>query len=154
MKENGLLQIGEITKKTGTSVDTVRYYEKLGLLEKPRRSEGGFRLYSSADAEKLRFIKKAQEFGLTLKEIHGIMRCSREGLKPCCDLVRSLFTKKIGEFESKIAELQRMKQNLEKLLSDWVSPQDAKRYTYAVCPQIEKKPKIKRRETPWKRSKK
>lgn len=154
MKNNGLLQIGEITRKTGTSVDTVRYYEKLGLLDKPVRSDGGFRLYSEEIIQKLRFVKKAQELGLTLKEIKGIMRCSKEGLKPCCSLVRNLFTGKIGEFESKIKDLQHMKRNLEGLLSHWVSPREARKGSYAVCPQIEREPKTKRRVTPWKRSEK
>lgn len=144
MNNGNLLQIGGITRKTGTSVDTVRYYERLGLLDKPVRSDGGFRLYSEETIQKLRFIKKAQGFGLTLKEIRGIMRCSKEGLRPCCDLVRSLFTGKIKEFESKIKELQRMKRDLEGLLSDWVSPKEARNRSFAVCPQIERETKKRR----------
>jgi DNA-binding transcriptional MerR regulator len=138
-------QIGEVSKESGTSIDTVRYYEKLGLLEKPLRSDGGFRLYPRESIEKLRFIKKAQGLGLTLKEIQGIMRCSEEGLKPCCDLVRRLFTKKIDEFEAKIKELQRMKRDLEALLSEWIGPKEARKGPYTVCPQIEREPKRKGR---------
>ncbi len=143
--EQGQFQIGEVSKEAGTSIDAIRYYEKSGLLEKPTRSEGGFRLYSKETIEKLRFIKKAQALGLTLTEIKGIMQCSKEGLKPCCDLVRKLFTKKIEESESKIKELQRMKKDLETLLSEWISPKEAKKRSYAVCPQIEREPKKKRR---------
>ncbi|MBI4430989.1 MAG: heavy metal-responsive transcriptional regulator [Candidatus Omnitrophica bacterium] len=135
---NSPFQIGEAAKATDTSIDTIRYYEKLGLLEKPARSMGGFRLYPKEAIEKLRFIKKAQALGLTLKEINGIMRCSQEGLKPCCDLVRKLFTKKIDEFGSKIKELQRMKKDLEALLSEWIGPKEAKKRPYTVCPQIER----------------
>jgi DNA-binding transcriptional MerR regulator len=131
-------QIGILSKEAGASVDTVRYYEKLGLLEKPVRSVGGFRLYPTETVKKLRFIKKAQALGLTLREIKQIMRFSKRGLKPCCDLVRGIFTKKIGEFESKIGELQRMKRNLERLLSEWVAPRDTKKRSFAVCPQIER----------------
>lgn len=148
MNDKNLLQIGEITRKTGTSVDTVRYYEKLGLLDKPVRSEGGFRLYGLETIEKLRFIKKAQDFGLTLKEIKGIMQCSKQGLKPCCDLVRGLFTKKIRDFESKIKELQRMKKNLEMLLSNWISPREARQRSFVVCPQFERdRSETKRRKS-------
>jgi MerR family transcriptional regulator, copper efflux regulator len=143
--EQGQFQIGEVSKEAGTSIDAVRCYEKWGLLEKPTRSEGGFRLYSKEAIEKLRFIKKAQALGFTLTEIKRIMQCSKEGLKPCCDLVRRLFTKKIEEFESKIKELQRMKKGLETLLSEWISPKEAKKRSYAVCPQIEREPKKKRR---------
>lgn len=123
------------------SVEAVRFYERSGLLQKPVRSEGGFRLYPSETIQKIRFIKKAQGLGLTLKEIKGITQCSEEGLKPCCDLVRTLFTKKITEFESKMKELQKMKKDLEMLLSQWVSPGEAKKRSFAVCPQIEREPK-------------
>lgn len=95
---------------------------------------------------KLQFIKKAQALGLTLTEIKGIMQCSKEGLKPCCDLVKKLFTKKIDEFESKIKELERMKKDLESLLSEWISPKEAKKRSYIVCPQIEREPKGRRRK--------
>lgn len=139
------LQIGVLAKATGVSVDTIRYYEKLKLLEPPARTEGGFRIYLPKSVEKLRFIKKAQGLGLTLGEIRGIMRCSQEGLGPCCDLVRRLFTKKLAEFEKKIAELRRTKKNLESLLSEWVSPREAKKRSYAVCPQIEREPRKKAR---------
>jgi len=142
---NSQFQIGEVARETGASIDTVRYYEKLGLLDKPIRSDGGFRLYPKEAIDKLRFIKKAQSLGLTLSEIKGIMRCSEEGLKPCCDLVRKLFTEKITELESKINELQKMKKNLEALLSEWIGPKEANKRSYTVCPQIEREPKKRRR---------
>ena len=138
-------QIGVVSSQTDFSIDTIRYYEKLGLVEKPVRSEGGFRLYPQEAVEKLRFIKKAQALGLTLKEIKGILQSSEEGLKPCCDLVRKLFTRKIEEFTAKIRELQTTKRGLESLLSEWVSPKEARKRSFAVCPQIEREPKRKRR---------
>lgn len=145
MKENRRFQIGGVSKETGTPIDTIRYYEKLGLLEKPVRSVGGFRLYEKETVDRLRFIRKAQALGLTLNEIRGIMKCSQEGLKPCCNLVKNLFTRKIDEFENKITELQTMKKNLEALLSEWISPKEARKRTYVVCPQIEREPRKKRR---------
>ena len=138
-------QIGVVSSQTDFSIDTIRYYEKLGLVEKPVRSEGGFRLYPQEAVEKLRFIKKAQALGLTLKEIKGIMQSSEEGLKPCCDLVRKLFTRKIEEFTARIRELETTKRGLEALLSEWVSPKEARKRSFAVCPQIEREPKRKRR---------
>ena len=134
-------QIGVVSSQTDFSIDTIRYYEKLGLVEKPLRSEGGFRLYPREAIEKLRFIKKAQGLGLTLKEIKGIMQSSEEGLKPCCDLVRKLFTRKIEEFTARIRELETTKRGLEALLSEWVSPKEARKRSFAVCPQIEREPK-------------
>ncbi len=146
MKKNAvLMQIGELAQQTKTPIDTIRYYEKETLLEKPKRSDGGYRLYSNEAVERLKFIRKAQQLGLTLSEIREIIGCSREGLGPCCALVRELFEKKIQEFEIKISELSRMKRNIEKLLSEWVPMRDAKKKPYAVCPQIERSPKKKRR---------
>lgn len=144
-KDAVLMQIGELAQQTKTSVDTIRYYEKLELLEKPKRSDGGYRLYSKEAVERLKFIRKAQQLGLTLSEIREIIRCSREGLGPCCSLVRVLFEEKIRKFETKISELSRMKKNIEKLLSEWVPAREAKKRFYVVCPQIERGTKKTRR---------
>lgn len=114
------LQIGQIAKKSGTSTDAIRYYEKEGLLKKPSRSGGDFRLYSREAMDQLVFIKKAQELGLTIKEIKKIMFCGDKGLEPCCDLTVDLFTAKIKEFEEKIHELNLMKRKLKVVLSGWV----------------------------------
>ncbi len=114
------LQIGELSKASGTPIDTIRYYEKVGLIKKPFRSGGGYRLYTGETVDQLKFVKKAQEFGLTLREIKQIMVCGDKGLEPCCDLTVDLFTKKIKEFEEKVKELNRMKRKLKTVLSGWV----------------------------------
>lgn len=114
------LQIGQVSKRSGTPIDTIRYYEKEGLLKRPARSEGGFRLYPQEAVDQLVFIQKAQEFGLTLKEIKKIMCCGDKGLEPCCDMTVDLFSRKIKEFEKKIDELQRMKKKLKTVLGGWV----------------------------------
>jgi len=121
MKTNeSILQIGHISKKSGLSIGTIRYYEKQGLLKVPSRSVGGFRTYSAEAIDQLIFIRKAQDLGLTLKEIKKIMSCGDKGLEPCCDLTVDLFTAKITEFETKIQELQGMKKKLKTVLSGWV----------------------------------
>ena len=114
------IQIGQVSKKSGTSINTIRCYEKEGLLKHLSRSEGGFRIYPSEAVDQLVFIQKAQEFGLTLKEIKKIMCCGDKGLEPCCDLTVDLFSKKIKEFEEKIGELQKMKKKLKTVLGGWV----------------------------------
>ncbi len=145
--KNGHYHIGEVAKASDTSIDTVRYYEKIRLLERPTRSSGGYRLYSKEAIDKLRFIKKAQSLGLVLNEIKGIMQCSEEGLKPCCNLVRKLFSRKIAEFEFKIKELERMKRDLEALLAEWVNPGEVKKSSYVVCPQMERESKKQKKRT-------
>lgn len=117
--KNSSYQIGAAAKKTGLSVHTLRYYENMGLTQKPARSEGGFRRYSPETIERILFIKKAQSFGLTLKEIKKILCCGDKGLEPCCAMVTKIFENKILEFENKISELQKTKKRLKVLLSSW-----------------------------------
>lgn len=112
-------KIGAVAKKSGFSIHAIRYYEKLNLIRKPVRSEGGFRLYPSETVAELLFIKKAQSFGLTLEEIKKIMVCGDGGLEPCCAMVTEVFENKILEFESKINELQKTKKRLKDLLANW-----------------------------------
>lgn len=114
-----LYQIGEVSKVTGVSVHTIRYYEKIGLIHKPQRTQGDFRKYPKEEIEKIIFIKQAQSFGLTLDEINKIMCCSKQGLTPCCKMITDVLTGKLKEFEAKIKELQQMKKRLKKLVSGW-----------------------------------
>lgn len=129
--------IGQVSRQTGVPIRTIRYYEQEGLLSPSGRRPSGYRVYTEQDVEKLQFIRQAKQFGLTLKEIRRIIRCSRQGLKPCCDLVQQLFSRKIQEFETRIAELTATRNRLKKRLRQWVSPAAVKRERYAVCPQIE-----------------
>ncbi len=113
------LKIGDVAKKVGISVHAIRYYEKEGLLDGPLRTAGGFRLYGQGTVERLLFIQKAKEFGLTLEEIHRITRCGDQGLGPCCDLTVQIFNDKIKELESKVRELNETKRKIKTLISGW-----------------------------------
>jgi len=133
----GSIQIGEVSKQSGTSIDAIRYYEKFGLLKSPVRSEGGFRLYPDEIVDRLHFIKKAQGFGFTLGEIKQIMRQSDRGLENCCGFVEGLLENKMDELEIKIKELRDMRKGLRGLMQCWIPLKKAKKTKYAVCPQIE-----------------
>lgn len=135
--KNEARQIGDVAGETGFSIDTIRYYERLGLIEKPVRSEGGFRLYQAQSVEKLKFIQKAKSLGLTLLEIKQIIRQSERGLESCCRYVGDLVHKKLEDLETKINELKEMRRGLKGLLEKWVSLTEAKSRRFAVCPQIE-----------------
>jgi DNA-binding transcriptional MerR regulator len=135
--ENERIFIGDLSKRTEVPVKTIRYYEDLGLLDKPRRTGSDYRVYSQKDVDKLLFIKKAKELGLKLSEIKKIINRADKGLVPCCCLVRELFTEKIKEYEDKIVELNSVKKRLEEKLTKWVEPKQAKKLKYSVCPQIE-----------------
>jgi len=130
--------IGDLSKRTGIPVKTIRYYEDFGILAKPKRTASEYRVYTQKDIDKLLFIKKAKELGLKLSEIKEVICCSEEGLNPCCGFVRNLFNEKIREYEMKITELTEVKKRLEDKLKSWVKPKQAKRLKYTVCPQIEK----------------
>jgi DNA-binding transcriptional MerR regulator len=138
-------QIGEVSKASGTSIPTIRYYETLGLLDKPARSEGGFRLYSEKTIQQIDFIRKAQAFGLSLNEIKRIIEQSRKGLGVCCNYVNEVLESKLAELELKIKNLQETKKNLRRLMSHWMPMQEAKKKDFAVCPQIEIKTKKTRK---------
>ncbi len=131
--------IGEISKKTDIPVKTIRYYEEFGIFHKPKRSTAQYRIYSQGDIEKLLFIKKSKDLGLTLAEIKKIIKRSSRGVDATCCLVHEVFEQKIAECERKIKELEETKHRLSERLYHWITPNEAKRLKFAICPQIETK---------------
>jgi DNA-binding transcriptional MerR regulator len=130
-------QIGKVGQKCGVSIHTIRYYEKLGLLDRPSRSEGGFRLYSQDAIDRLRFIKQAQSFGFTLSEIRQIMQASHQGLDCCCNYVSKILGRKLSNLETQIKELTTMKKGLKNMVKTWIPVKEARKKKYLICPQIE-----------------
>ncbi len=78
-KASAAYQIGEVADRSGLTPDTLRYYERLGLLSPSRRTSGGFRVYTPQTLERLRFIKRAQTLGLTLHEIRDLVTYQDQG---------------------------------------------------------------------------
>lgn len=130
--------IGEMSKKTNIPVKTIRYYEDLGLLQQPKRALSKYRIYSEKDVEKLIFIKKSKDLGLTLAEIKRIIKRSSKGVDATCCLVHEVFEEKILECEKKMKELKETKHRLSERLHHWISPKQAKGMKFVICPQIEK----------------
>jgi len=108
------LRIGDVATRAGVSVDTVRYYERLKLLPRAGRTAGGFRLFGSESVERVQFIKQAQELGLTLDEIKGLLAT---GGAEECRRVRDLLSKKIGELDSKMTAMKDFRRTLARHLS-------------------------------------
>ena len=129
------MYIGEISKKADIPIKTIRYYEELGLLRQPKRSLSQYRIYNEKDLEKLFFIKKSKNLGLTLAEIKKIIKRSSKGVEATCCLVHEVFEQKILECESKIKELKDTKHRLSGRLHHWINPKQAK--GFIICPQIE-----------------
>jgi DNA-binding transcriptional MerR regulator len=96
--------IGEVAKLVDLNVKTIRYYEGLGLLAEPERTETGYRVYSDRDIERLRFIRGAKALGLSLQEIKEIVDIWGEGHTPCAH-VEQLLKDKLADLDRRIQEL-------------------------------------------------
>ena len=105
------LSIGQVAHQAGVGVETVRFYERQELLEKPPRKESGYRQYPPQAILRLHFIKKAKEVGFSLKEIKELLSLRLDPAASCED-VRSRAEAKILDIEQKIQALHRMKQAL------------------------------------------
>lgn len=113
-ERNGDLRIGEFARWAGTSADTVRYYERLGLLGTPRRAANGYRRYTEADLGRLRFIRRAKHLGLSLEEIRDLLGIAEDGAcQPLRRQVAELLAHKIAACEAQLAELSAFKADLE-----------------------------------------
>lgn len=108
------LGIGQLAKRAGVGIDTVRYYERNGLLTPPVRLASGYRRYSELELVRLRFIRRAQGLGFSLKEISGLLSLSEQ--RDVAQVKRSAQAK-LGDVEARIAALQSVRDGLEKLIA-------------------------------------
>lgn len=111
----GYLRIGELAKKTGTSTETLRFYESKDLIEAPRRSESGYRLYTKADVARVDFIVKSKSLGFSLKEIEELLSLKVERESATCGDVKMVAEAKLITIEKKLLELTQMKSALQKI---------------------------------------
>jgi len=119
------LRIGELARRAGTSTDTIRYYERLGLLRVPTRSESDYRLYSDVDVGRLLFIRRAKLLGLSLDDIRGLLGLAEEGAcPPLRQQVAELLRQKIDACEAQLAELTAFKASLEERYQQALEHQD------------------------------
>ena len=108
------LTIGKIARLAGIGVETVRFYEKKGLINKPPRRGSGYRLYPEETVHQLRFIRRAKEIGFTLKEIKELLALKLDSETTCAD-IRRRAEMKIEDIEAKIRTLEKMSETLKKL---------------------------------------
>jgi DNA-binding transcriptional MerR regulator len=107
-----------LARLAGVSSDTLRHYEKKGLLPKPRRSPNGYREYPADTAVRVRLIRRAVTLGFTLDELGLILRTRDQGGAPCRE-VRALAAAKLGALEARIAELQAASDRLRDVVEHW-----------------------------------
>lgn len=109
------LRIGEVASKAGVNIQTLRYYERRGLLEAPERTPSGYREYPEETVRLIRFIKRAQDLGFTLKEIEELIAL-RDAKGRKRSEVRALAEAKMGDIDKKLAQLQAMRGALSTLV--------------------------------------
>jgi len=128
-----VVTIGELAKELNINPKTIRYYEEVGLLPKPRRSESGYRLYSKFEADRLRLVRRAKILGLSLAEIKELVEYAIDGR--CNDFEQrllSLVNTKLGEIDQRMRDLATFREELMKYkydLSDRLSSVCRKEHT-------------------------
>ena len=108
------LSIGEVARRSGVGVETVRFYERGGMIEEPPRRPSGYRQYPEDVIVRIQFIRRAKELGFTLKEIKELLSLRMDSSTQCEDIRQRSITK-IDDIETRIAVLERMKAALVKL---------------------------------------
>lgn len=108
------LTISGLAAAAAVSVETVRYYQRRGLLRQPTRSPGGVRRYVSADIDQLRFIKRAQAMGFTLEEVRSLLKLRTQD---ACHATRALAVSKLQLIDANIRELQELRMELASLVA-------------------------------------
>jgi len=117
-KNEKLLKVGPVAKAAGVGVQTLHYYERLGLLPKPERTAANYRLYAPEAVRRVRFIKKAQAIGLTLEETKQILDLKDRGRAPCRE-VAELGEKHFAEIDARLARLRAYRRALARALGEW-----------------------------------
>lgn len=129
--------IGQLARAAGVKADTIRFYEKQGLLPKPIRAANEYRVYDAAALSRLRFIKQAQALGFTLDEIRRILSLRGQG-KETCRCVVSIAEATLSDTEEKLRELQQFHDRLKRAVSEWKSSEARRRNCRAeFCDLIE-----------------
>jgi MerR family mercuric resistance operon transcriptional regulator len=124
------LTIGALARATGCQVETIRFYELVGLLPAPRRSPGGYRLYGGGHVPRLTFVRRARELGFSLAEVRTMLRLADERARPCAE-VRIVATAHLRDVRARIADLQAMERVLRATVARCA------RGTGSDCPLLE-----------------
>lgn len=110
------LTIGQLGRATGTKIETIRYYEKIGLLPAPRRTAGNYRNYAAEHLQRLGFIRRARELGFTIEDVRELLKLAAHGERPC-EEVDQLVTRHLETTEQKIEALTRLRRELRDTLN-------------------------------------
>jgi len=109
-----VFSIGELSKRTGVKTPTIRYYEQMGLIDAPERSEGNQRRYSKDGLKRLSFIRHSRELGFSIEDIKGLLELSQHPEKPCNN-AHNIATRHLGDVRARIAKLRRLERELKRI---------------------------------------
>ena len=109
-----MFSIGELSKRCGVKIPTIRYYEQMGLLEVEERSEGNQRRYSADGLNRLSFIRHSRDLGFSIEDIRQLLELSRHREKPCDD-AHNIAARHLRSVQGRIARLQRLERELERI---------------------------------------
>lgn len=110
--------IGQAAARAGVSADTIRYYERIGVLPEPPRSAAGYRRYSDAHVGRMMFVRSAARFGFPLKELAGFLKAREKG-RPPCRTVKAAGERLLRDMDRKIAELAEARDEMVRTLAEW-----------------------------------
>lgn len=110
------MRIGELAATTGTRAETIRYYEKEGLLPPPARTSSNYRSYGSAHRQRLSFIRRARDLGFRLDDVRELLTLADDKSRPC-GAVDRIATAHLDEIDAKIADLGKMRMELARMLT-------------------------------------
>lgn len=127
------LKIGEVARLSGIGIETLRFYEKSGLLGRPGRTYSGYRLFDETVLERLAFIKQAQVLGFTLDEIRQLISHKQAGENPCAE-VREIVRSRLAELNERIEQMIHYRDELTIALAKWDKTGEAEGH---VCGLIE-----------------
>lgn len=108
--------IGALARRTGCPVETIRYYERAGLLPAPTRSQGGYRLYAASHAERLIFIRRARALGFSLEEVRALLGLADKRRPPCAE-ARHVAAAHLADIRARMADLRRMARALRESIA-------------------------------------
>lgn len=129
MQPEGNLSIGTLSKLSAVNIETIRYYERVGLLPSPPRTQGGHRVYGSSHLQRLQFVKRSRELGFSIDEIRALLGLVDGGYT--CAEVQALTLKHLADVQAKISDLRRLEATLAEISSQCTGEQ------VPDCPVIE-----------------
>ena len=125
-------RIGALSRRTGVHVETIRYYERIGLIPEPPRAGGRFRSYDDGDVARLGFIRRCRELGFSLDEIRDLQALAQGGAHSCAEAARTA-RRQLAAINGKLKDLRRMQKTLQALTRNCVNENEPA----PACPMLE-----------------